>query len=57
MRHCSVCGCIEGTIGIGGRCELCQKLPWKEAVKLLQLRRIADALEDIERKTSDRNKW
>ena len=38
-------------------CDDCDKLAWESKVKLLQLRRIADALENIEKKMKDENKW
>ena len=51
---CVVCG---KTMPERDVCKACLKIPWKDRVKLLQLRRIADALESIDKKTKEKDKW
>jgi len=58
--RCLICNGITEAAPISdgrGICDLCNKMPYETRVKLYQLRRIADALENIERKMKDGSKW
>lgn len=54
---CLVCGMLGGKCNDHQICEKCQELDWKDTVLLLQLRKIAETLADIERCLPNKNKW
>jgi len=55
MGRCLICG-MTAELEYG-TCPHCKNMEWGGCVQVLQLRRIADALENIEKKMKDGNKW